>query len=36
MYNNTQDNKDFEFLPYGKYSKNDIIKINWNEGHYWV
>ena len=36
LVHNTQDNKDIEFLPYGKYSKNDIIKINWNGGHYWV
>lgn len=42
MYNkaviveNTQDGKYIEFLPKGKYSKDDVIQIKWNGGHYWV
>ena len=41
MYNkvviveNTQDGKHIEFLPFGKYSKKDIINIKWNGSHYW-
>jgi len=36
LVKNTQDGKTIEFLPFGKVSKKDVIKINWNGSHYWT